>query len=101
LIKIILVDDETRMLDLLSLYLTPKGYQCCKFTSAQAAIQYLETEKADLILLDVMMPEMDGWEEVLIQFLTRTNKFRLPPRNFHCLPSFCKTKTRYSQGSIC
>jgi DNA-binding response OmpR family regulator len=60
--KILLVDDETRMLDLLSLYLTPKGYTCIKMTSALDAISYLQDGKADLILLDVMMPEMDGWE---------------------------------------
>jgi DNA-binding response OmpR family regulator len=50
------------MLDLLSLYLTPKGYNCIKMTSAMEAIHYLEANKADIILLDVMMPEMDGWE---------------------------------------
>lgn len=60
--KILLVDDESRMLDLLSLYLTPKGYQCVKRTSAMEAIQYLHEDKADLLLLDVMMPEMNGWE---------------------------------------
>ena len=60
--KILLVDDETRMLDLLSLYLTPRGYNCIKISSALKAICYLEKEKADIILLDVMMPEMDGWE---------------------------------------
>lgn len=59
--KILLVDDEIRMLDLLSLYLIPKGYRCIKMTSAQEAITYIETNKVDLILLDVMMPEMDGW----------------------------------------
>jgi DNA-binding response OmpR family regulator len=60
--KILLVDDETRMLDLLSLYLTPKGYHCIKMSSARKAIGFLEEEKADIILLDVMMPDMDGWE---------------------------------------
>jgi DNA-binding response OmpR family regulator len=50
------------MLDLLSLYLTPKGYTCIKRTSALEAIRFLEIDKADLILLDVMMPEMDGWQ---------------------------------------
>jgi DNA-binding response OmpR family regulator len=59
--KVLLVDDETRMLDLLSLYLSPQGYSCIKKTTAQEAIRYLETEKVDIILLDVMMPEMDGW----------------------------------------
>jgi DNA-binding response OmpR family regulator len=60
--KILIVDDETRMLDLLSLYLMPKGYHCIKMTSSMDAIKYIESNKIDLILLDVMMPEMDGWE---------------------------------------
>jgi len=61
--KILLVDDEPRMLDLLSLYLTPKGYTCIKMTTARQAIHYLQEEKkAEIILLDVMMPEMGGWE---------------------------------------
>lgn len=59
---ILLVDDETRMLDLLALYLTPAGYKCIKRTSGNEAISFLEDNHADLVLLDVMMPEMDGWE---------------------------------------
>ncbi|OCA88226.1 DNA-binding response regulator [Bacillus sp. FJAT-27225] len=60
--KVVLIDDEERMLDLISLYLKPKGYKYMKFTSPLAALDYLESEGADLVLLDVMMPEMDGWE---------------------------------------
>jgi DNA-binding response OmpR family regulator len=59
---ILLVDDEKRMLDLLDLYLSPKGYHCVKCESGLTAIQYLENNKVDLVLLDIMMPEMDGWE---------------------------------------
>ena len=59
---ILLVDDETRMLDLLALYLTQAGYKCIKRTSGNEAISFLEDNHADLVLLDVMMPEMDGWE---------------------------------------
>lgn len=62
MLKILLVDDESRMLDLLALYLTPKGFECIKKTSGMEAVHYLEKNQADLILLDVMMPEMDGWE---------------------------------------
>ncbi|WP_264738013.1 response regulator transcription factor [Cytobacillus firmus] len=58
---ILLVDDESRMLDLLALYLTPLGYNCVKKSSAVDAIAFIESNHADLILLDVMMPEMDGW----------------------------------------
>jgi DNA-binding response OmpR family regulator len=60
--KILLVDDEVRMLDLLTLYLAPKGYTCIKMSSAADALHYLETESVDLIVLDVMMPDMDGWD---------------------------------------
>ncbi|CUA80683.1 DNA-binding response regulator, OmpR family, contains REC and winged-helix (wHTH) domain [Anoxybacillus suryakundensis] len=59
---VLLVDDEKRMLDLFELYLTPNGYRCVKCESGVAAIRYLENNKADLVLLDIMMPEMDGWE---------------------------------------
>ncbi|WP_053367216.1 response regulator transcription factor [Bacillus sp. FJAT-27245] len=59
---IVLIDDEQRMLDLLSLYLSPRGFHCIAFTSALSALKYLESGKADLVMLDVMMPEMDGWE---------------------------------------
>ncbi|MCQ6281529.1 response regulator transcription factor [Bacillus sp. EB600] len=58
---ILLVDDETLMLDLLSLYLSPYGYKCLKSKSGMEALQLLCIEKADLVILDVMMPEMDGW----------------------------------------
>ncbi len=59
---ILLVDDETLMLDLLSLYLSPYGYKCLKSTSGMEAINILyKEEKVDLIILDVMMPKMDGW----------------------------------------
>ena len=57
---ILLVDDEPMMLDLLSLYLSPLGYHCIKKESALEAIRYLDYHSVDLILLDMMMPEMSG-----------------------------------------
>lgn len=58
---ILLVDDEIRMLDLLSLYLSP-FYHCVKVTSGRKAISYLEETHTDLVLLDLMMPDLDGWD---------------------------------------
>ena len=61
MITILLVDDETRMLNLLGLYLQPHGFKCIKVESGKDALNILENEKIDLVILDVMMSEMDGW----------------------------------------
>ena len=59
---ILLVDDEQRMLNLIELFLQPLGFKCIKETSGKKAIEILKNEKINLVLLDVMMPEMNGWE---------------------------------------
>jgi DNA-binding response OmpR family regulator len=59
--KVLLVDDEKRMLDLIALYLKPHNYLCEKALGAREALSYLEKEEVDIVLLDVMMPEIDGW----------------------------------------
>jgi len=60
--KLLLVDDEERMLRLLDLFLSPLGHFCMKATSGQEALELVQQKEFDLILLDVMMPKMDGWE---------------------------------------
>ena len=57
---ILLVDDEIRMLDLLVLYLEPYDFRCIKAESGKEALTFLESEKVGIVILDVMMPEMDG-----------------------------------------
>ncbi|NLY80840.1 MAG: response regulator transcription factor [Lysinibacillus sp.] len=59
---ILLVDDEERMLDLVELFLMPLGMKCIKETSGKKAIEIVEKEKVNLVLLDIMMSDMDGWE---------------------------------------
>jgi DNA-binding response OmpR family regulator len=58
---ILLVDDEERMLDLLSLHLKPYNYECIKSTSGYEALRLIKKNQIDLVILDVMMPEIDGW----------------------------------------
>lgn len=59
---ILLVDDEQRMLDLIELFLVPHGYRCVKETSGETALKRIRNEQFDLVLLDIMMPGMDGWQ---------------------------------------
>ncbi|MDZ5473927.1 response regulator transcription factor [Bacillus sp. 31A1R] len=59
---LLLVDDELRMLRLLKIYLEPHGYKCVTTTSGSEAISIIEKEKIDLVLLDLMMPDMNGWD---------------------------------------
>src|SRR5699024_4783014 len=60
--KVLLVDDEKRMLDLLALYLRPHNYDYKKAIDSNEALRFLKEEAFDIVLLDVMMPKMDGWE---------------------------------------
>ncbi|MEN1969636.1 response regulator transcription factor [Lentibacillus sp. N15] len=60
--KVLLVDDEKRMLDLLALYLQPHHFKCTKALGAAVALSNIEKEVFDIVLLDIMMPEMSGWE---------------------------------------
>ncbi|MEE9526908.1 MAG: response regulator [Syntrophobacteria bacterium] len=60
--KILVVDDEPKNVKLLEAFLIPGGHQVIKASNGEEALQQVQQEKPDLILLDVMMPMMDGYE---------------------------------------
>lgn len=60
--KILIVDDEKEITDLISLYLKNEGYTVYPFYSSLEACALIETEEMDLAILDVMMPEIDGFK---------------------------------------
>ena len=60
--RILVVDDEQEIADLLELYLISDGYQVIKSEDALEGLAIMEREKIDLVLLDIMMPKMDGLE---------------------------------------
>ena len=60
--KILLVEDNELNRDMLSRRLERKGYQVVIATDGYQGLDMAETEAPDLILLDMSLPEMDGWE---------------------------------------
>lgn len=60
--KVLLVDDDMDTLRLVGLMLQRQGYEVRVASSGQQALSMVQSELPDLILLDIMMPEMDGYE---------------------------------------
>jgi putative two-component system response regulator len=60
--RILIVDDQANNTELLEAYLAPLGYDIIIASSGKKALERLSGGEIDLILLDVMMPEMDGFE---------------------------------------
>ncbi len=61
-INILVVDDEREIADLVEIYLVSDGYKVFKANNAQAGLDILAREEIHLVLLDIMMPGMDGLE---------------------------------------
>jgi len=60
--KILVIDDEEDLLDLVTVRLEAAGYKVISASSSQEGLEKVHQEKPDLVLLDVMMPGIDGFE---------------------------------------
>ncbi len=60
--RILVVEDEESLLKLESILLTSKGYEVRGVQNGQLALDAIAEEKPDLVLLDIMLPEIDGFE---------------------------------------
>jgi two-component system alkaline phosphatase synthesis response regulator PhoP len=60
--KILIADDEQHILDTIRAYLKEAGFQVVAARDGREALFTFRHERPDLVILDVMMPEMDGWE---------------------------------------
>ena len=78
MIRVLIVEDEKPIRDLIALHLSESGYKCDTARNGAEGLEKIESENFDLILLDVMMPEVDGYElmeyiqplEIPVIFLT-------------------------------
>ena len=60
--RILIADDDANIAELVALYLTKEGYDTQKARDGREAIQLFKSYDPDLVILDIMMPEMDGYE---------------------------------------
>lgn len=60
--KILVVDDDLNICELLKLYLENEGYTVFVANDGQAAVDTFTAKEPDLVLLDIMLPKMDGWQ---------------------------------------
>lgn len=60
--KIMIVDDEPGVIGMAKLALQNEGFEVIEASSGKECLKKLKEEKPDLILLDAMMPEIDGWK---------------------------------------
>ncbi|MEE0981715.1 MAG: response regulator transcription factor [Acutalibacteraceae bacterium] len=60
--KILVVDDDTNICELLRLYLEKEGYSVTIANTGMQAVRSFAEQQPDLMLLDIMLPELDGWQ---------------------------------------
>jgi DNA-binding response OmpR family regulator len=60
--KILCIEDEDEMIDLIRLILNRRGFEIYGANGGKDGLQRIRKDHPDLVLLDLMMPEMDGWE---------------------------------------
>ena len=60
--KILVVDDEKELADLVEVYLKNDGYTVYKFYNGKAALKCIESVELDLAILDIMLPDIDGFQ---------------------------------------
>jgi len=60
--QIVYIEDEEDMIDLVSLILSRKGFEVTGAIGGREGLRIVRQQLPDLVLLDLMMPDMDGWE---------------------------------------
>lgn len=60
--RVLCIEDEPEMIDLIRLILERKGFEVMGAVGGEEGLAAIKREKPDLILLDLMMPDVDGWE---------------------------------------
>ena len=108
--KILIVEDEANIRELLRLYLEREGYTVLEAENGVEGIKKWKSDKPDMLLLDVMMPVMDGWavcreiraeSDVPIIMLTAKGEIDTPPKELELLYHLAATPNRvYTRNQL-
>ncbi len=60
--KVLIVDDDINICELLRLYLEKEGFSVISVNDGEAALTTFKAEEPDIVLLDIMLPKLDGWQ---------------------------------------
>lgn len=94
--NILLVDDNEKIRKLMEIYLKQQSYHVLHAENGEKALEVLDKEKVDLVIADIMMPEMDGYE--LTKEL-RDAQFNMPILMVTAKDAFSDKKTGFEIGA--
>jgi len=89
---VLIVDDDPHIRELVSVILAKEGYQVQQASDGKEAMEAMDDAPADMVILDIMMPNMDGWElcrnlreqyDIPILMVTAKGEMRDKVRGFH------------------
>ena len=95
---ILLVDDDPHVLDFISEVLEGEGFRCVRMSSGQRVVELLEAEPIQLVILDLLMPRMDGWQ-VLEAMKAKQLTPRIPVLIVSAVPSETSKKKALDMGA--
>lgn len=96
---VMIVDDDNDIVELTRLVLERGGYRVCSAGSGREALSRVHGERPDLILLDINMPEMDGWQVLKVLKLDETT--RAIPVAMFSIRGEVRDKVRGLQDGAC
>ena len=80
--KILVVDDDRNICELLKLYLENDGYTVFVANDGQEAVEMFQSKAPELVLLDIMLPKMDGWQ--VCREIRKTSNTPIHSAHFRC-----------------
>lgn len=96
MVNILVVDDNEKIRNLMEIYLKQEGYHVFQAENGEKALGILDTMNVDLIIADIMMPEMDGFE---LTKLLRDTQFNMPILMVTAKDTFSDKKAGFGLGA--